>query len=179
MTGAENTWREVTLDSGYYQTSQELINAINMAIYEENITATYSVSSRRIVMNIQIGTSLQFNEPLSSMLGIGYERTVCTNATTRGRFLMNLSRGIDSLYIYTDLVQTKLVGGTATPLLSIVPIQGTHGEMVFKEYSTPVYSNLSRIFFLTIEIYLKYSAGRDIPFAFGKVKVLLHFKKIQ
>ena len=33
MTGADNTWREVTLDSGYYQTSQELINAINRAIY--------------------------------------------------------------------------------------------------------------------------------------------------
>ena len=61
MTGADNTWREVTLNSGYYQTSQELINAINRAIYEENMTATYSVSSRRIVMNIPIGTSLHFN----------------------------------------------------------------------------------------------------------------------
>ena len=77
----------------------------------------------------------------------------CTNATTRGRFSMNLSRGIDSLYVYTDIVQTELVGDTATPLLSIVPIQGTHGEMVFKEYSTPVYSNLSKNVFSTIEIY--------------------------
>ena len=112
------------------------------------MTATYSVTSRRIVMNIPKGTSLHFNETLSSMLGIGYGRTVCTNATTRGRFPMNLSGGIDSLYLYTDIVQTKLVGDTATPLLSIVPIQGTHGEMVFKEYSTPVYSNLSKnVFF--------------------------------
>ena len=78
MTGAENTWREVTLDSECYQTSQELINAINMAIYEENVTATYSVFSRRIVMNIPLGTSLHFNESLSSTLGIGYGRTVCT-----------------------------------------------------------------------------------------------------
>ena len=174
MTGAENTWRDVTLDSGYYQTSQELINAINRAIFEENVTATYSVSSRRIVMNIPIGTSLHFNEPLSSMLGIGYGRTVCTNVTTSVRFPVNLGRGIDSLYVYTDIVQTKLVGDTATPLLSIVPIQGTHGEMVFKEYS-----NLSKNVFSTIEIYWKDSAGCDIPFAFGKVTVLLHFKEIQ
>ena len=72
MTGANNTWREATLDSGYYQTSQELFNAINRAIYEENVTVTYLVSSRRIVMNIPIETSLNFNEPLSSMLGVGY-----------------------------------------------------------------------------------------------------------
>ena len=135
MTGADNTWREVTLDSGYYQTSQELINAINSAIYEENVTVTYSVSSRRIVMNIQIGTSIHFNEPSSSMLGISYGRTVCTNATTRGRFPMNFSRGIDSLYIFTDIIQTKLVGETATPLLSIVHVQGTGHTYRYQKYS--------------------------------------------
>ena len=134
MTGANNTWREATLDSGYYQTSQELINAINGALYEENVTVTYLVSSRRIVMNIPIETSLNFNEPLSSMLGIGYGRTACNNATTRDRFPMNLSRGIDSLYIYADIVQTKLVCDTATPLLSIVHIQGTGHTYRYRKY---------------------------------------------
>ena len=113
------------------------------------------------------------------MLEIGHGNVVCTNAMKRGTFPIYLSRGIDSLYVYSDVVQPKLVGDTSAPLLGVVPARGVYGEMVYKEYSSHVYSDLTKNCFSTIEIYLMDSAGRSIPFEFGKVTVLLHFIQLE
>ena len=130
-------------------------------------------------MTIPEGYTIHFSEPLSSMLGIGSGKVVCTSTMTRGVMPVDLTRGIDSLYVYSDIVQTKLVGDVSVPLLTVVPFGSKHGEMVFKEYSTPVYSDLSKNIFSAIEVYLMDGAGRKIPFEFGKVTLLLHFKKLE
>ena len=110
------------------------------------------------------------------MLGLGYGEVFCNNLRL-GERPINLTRGIDSVYVYTDIVQTKLVGNADVPLLSVVPLSKHFGEMFLKEYVTPIYSPLSKQTFSTIEIYITDSAGREIPFTSGKVTVLLHFKK--
>ncbi len=177
--GDDDDWREVTIDSGHYRSERALVNAITNAIGEDGVTVGFSQSSKRTKVKLPEGSSIHFTEPLSSMLGIGYGTVVCTSAMRRGRFPIDLSRGIDSLYVYSDVVRTKLVGNTSAPLLSVVPVSGSYGQMSFKEYSNPVYTDLSRNTFSTIELYLMDSAARYIPFEFGKVTVLLHFKKIQ
>ncbi len=174
-----DNWREVTIDSGYYSTGEALVEAIDRAIDDRDIVITYSPSSRRIEMTLPEQTTLHFAEPLSSMLGLGYGNVVCNSAMRRGMFPIDCSRGIDALYVYSDIVQTKLVGDTSVPILAVVPVTGEHGAMAFKEYSTPVYTDLSKDVFSTIEIYLMDSAGRSIPFEFGKLTVLLHFRKRQ
>ena len=174
-----DTWREITIESGYYKTAKALVNTINRAIGEQDVSVSFTQSSQRLHLEIPSGCSLHFSEPLSPMLGLGYGNIACNELTKRGRFAMDLSRGIDSLYVYADIVQTKLVGNSSVPLLGIVPITGSHGHMSFKEYSTPLYSDIAKNSFSTIEIYIMDSAGRSIPFEFGKVTVLLHFKKKQ
>ena len=81
--------------------------------------------------------------------------------------------------MYSDVVQTILVGDTFAPLLSVVPERCVFGEMIYKEYSSPVYSDLYKNSFSAIEIYLMDNAGRSIPFEFGKVTVLLHFIQLK
>ena len=125
-------------------------------------------------ISIPPGCSIHFSEPLSSMLGIGNGNgnVTCTSEMSRGLAPINMSRGIDVIYVYTDIV----VGDTSVPLLTLVPVEGEYGKMVFREYAAPIYTNLSKNIFSTIEIYLMDSGGRNIPFEFGKVTVLLHFK---
>ena len=60
---------------------------------------------------------------------------------------MNLNRGIDAIYVYSDVIQTKLVGDSSVPLLSVVPLRGVFGKMAFKEYSSPVYTPLANMCF--------------------------------
>ena len=40
---------------------------------------------------------------------------------------MNLNRGIDAMYVYSDVIQTKLLGDLSVPLLSVVPLCGVFG----------------------------------------------------
>ena len=90
---------------------------------------------------------------------------------------MNLNRGIDAIYVYSGAIQTKLVGDSSVPLHGGVPLRGVFGGIVFKEYSSPVYTPLAKHVFFTIEMYITDSAGRPVPFSSGNVTVLLHFKQ--
>ena len=45
---------------------------------------------------------------------------------------MNLNRGIDAIYVYSDVIQTKQVGDSSVLLFSIVPLRGLSGEMALK-----------------------------------------------
>lgn len=172
----DNSYRELRMTPGYYTTEDEVIAALNKVVKSYNILVEKSTSMEVIVLNIPKHLSLHFTEPLSSMLGLGHGELFCNNLRL-GEFSINLTRGIDSIYVYTDIVQTKLVGNADVPLLSVVPLSGSFGEMYFKEYVTPVYTPISKTTFSTIEIYITDSAGREIPFTSGKVTVLLHFRK--
>ena len=39
--------------------------------------------------------------------------------------VVNLTQGFDTLYIYTDVVESRIVGDALAPLLRAVPISGT------------------------------------------------------
>ena len=67
---------------------------------------------------------------------------------------MNLNIGIDAIYVYSDVIQTKLVGDSSMPLLSVVTLCGVFGEIAFKEYSSPVYTPLAKHVFSTIEMHV-------------------------
>ena len=90
---------------------------------------------------------------------------------------MNLNRGIDVIYVYFDVIPTKLVGDSSVPLISVVSLRGVFGKMAFKEYYFPVYTLLAKHEFSTIEMYITDRAGRPVPFNSGKVTVLLYFKE--
>ena len=40
---------------------------------------------------------------------------------------MNLNRGIGAIYVYSDVIQTKLVQDSSVPLLSVVPLRDVFG----------------------------------------------------
>lgn len=172
-------FEERRLQAGFYSSPEHLINTLSAAVQNDDVVFTYSEAARQLISSIPTGTKIHFTEPLSSMLGIGHGATVCTSRTQHGTYPIDLSRGIDTLYVYTDIIRTKLVGDSAVPLLRVVPVQGDYGTMVFKEYSSPVYSELSKNTFTTVQMYITDSAGRDIPFGYGKVTCLLHFRKRQ
>ena len=44
--------------------------------------------------------------------------------------VVDFRRGFESLYVYSSIVEPRLVGDKIAPLLRIVPIIGLHGEMV-------------------------------------------------
>ena len=44
--------------------------------------------------------------------------------------MVNMTHGFDTLYVYTDIVESRIVGDTLAPLLRAVPISGLHGGLL-------------------------------------------------
>lgn len=172
----ENSWQKLTIPSGHYDDERQLITTLNHVLTPLGARIDLSKSMNVPVLTIPKEKSFTFSEPLSSMLGLGYETVHCTHPQKWGEFPMNLTRGIDAVYVYTDIVQSKLVGDSNVPLLAVVPLKGEYGDMVFQDYINPTYAPLSKHVFSTIEIYIADSSGKQIAFSSGKLTVLLHFR---
>ena len=171
-----NVWEMKSIPTGYYSDGQQIVNALNHSL--KSIKASVQLLEHSGIVKLLIPADLElvFAEPLSSLLGMPHSNQYCRN-TFYGTYPINTTRGIDALYVYSDVIQTKLVGNASVPLLSVVPLRGAFGEMAYKEYASPVYSPLAKHVFSTVEMYITDSAGREIPFTSGKVTVLLHFRE--
>ena len=108
------------------------------------VTLELLTTSQIVVFNIPSELELVYSEPLTSLLGLAHPTEYCRGPRKYGKYPMNLNRGIDAIYVYSDVIQTKLVGDSSVPLLSVVPLRGVFGEMAFKEYSSPVYTPLAK-----------------------------------
>ncbi|GBM86818.1 hypothetical protein AVEN_47494-1 [Araneus ventricosus] len=79
-----------------------------------------------------------------------------------------------ALFLYTDIVEPQIVGDVFAPLLRIVNVTGSDGEMVCVQYDRPHYIPLSRKIIDTIEIVVR---THRTPFERGRSYVKLHLKQ--
>ena len=84
---------------------------------------------------------------------------------------------VDSLYVYCDVVEPRVVGDSQVPLLRIVPAEGDHGQLVTRIYENVHYVRLQRKSFQTIEINIRDRTGNIVPFEQGTLNVTLHFRQ--
>ena len=146
-----------------------------MVLTSNNIRLIYNDVTSKVKILLPDNIRLFIGEPLAGMLGLSREQISINPPVHQGSFAMDMTRGIDSIYVYTDIIQTKLVGDSCVPLLRVVPVEGKFGDEICKEYNSPLYSPVAKHDFSTIELYLMDSAGRHISFTSGKVTVLLFF----
>jgi len=85
---------------------------------------------------------------------------------------------INSIYVYSSIVEHNLVGNVEVPLLTVVPVEGTHGTQVTYTPLRPEYKTVSQDYINDIEMQLNRSNGKEIPFIRGVVRVVLHFKRV-
>ena len=84
---------------------------------------------------------------------------------------------IDTIYVYTSLVQHSNVGNAPVPLLTIVPVTGKNGDSVTYAPMLPEYRTLTHNYISDIELQLNTSTGALIDFSRGVVTVTLHFTR--
>ena len=91
--------------------------------------------------------------------------------------MVDMSQGFYALYVYTNVVESRVVGDTVAPLLRAVPLEGKHGYVVSKTFDNVQYIPVLHKEFTTIEIDIRDDAGRRVPFERGRVTVTLHFRR--
>jgi hypothetical protein len=91
--------------------------------------------------------------------------------------IRNDLNSIDSLYIYTDIVEYQIVGDENAPLLQVVSTTGTRDTVIDKIYDTPQYVPLLRNNIERIDIDIRSDLGKNIQFTSGRVVIKLHFRR--
>lgn len=141
----------------------------------------------------------RFDDELSEMLGVSqgfrssYAHQIITltdetidvnpstseNETYEAIRSYDLTGGIHSLFVYSDVVDYSIVGDTKAQLLRMahIPANSTFGHSLVDRYENPHYLPLSTKEISSIEVHLKDDANTPIGFLFGRVKLVLHFKR--
>lgn len=94
----------------------------------------------------------------------------------------SLTRAIPhNLFVYSDICTPYITGDVNSSLLRIVPCN-TEGY-TYGSYRTVTFGNLNYIpllsnSFRTIDIDIRDSEGKPIPFEYGPLNVTLHFKRV-
>ena len=82
-----------------------------------------------------------------------------------------------TIYIYSDVVESQVVGDVWANLLRVIAPKGRHGDVICENFFHVFHNDVRVKSFNTIEILLRSDTGRPIPFSGGVVEVTLHFRK--
>ena len=91
--------------------------------------------------------------------------------------VVQMDQGFDTIYVYTDVVESRIVGDSVAHLLRALPVGGSHGETVSDRFTNIHYVPLLYSHFKSIEIDIRVDTGRRVPFEYGRVTVTLHFRR--
>lgn len=123
--------------------------------------------------------TLHLKNGLHDVLGFTEKVLKTSTENQKGDLEVNLLRGISSLFVYCDILETIRVGNTMSPLLRAVAYNTRkYGEMVHVNYNNPIYLKVNKTFIDTITIKICDSTGELIPFIEGLTTMLLHLKRI-
>ena len=107
---------------------------------------------------------------------LGFNNSFVTTAREADS-VVDMAQGFYALYVYTNVVESRVVGDSVVPLLRIVPLEGKHGDVVSKNFDNVQYITVLHREFTTIEIDIRDDAGRHVPFERSRVTVTLHFRR--
>ena len=91
--------------------------------------------------------------------------------------VIEIRQGFYSLYVYTIVTESRVVGDSVVLLLRIVLLEGKQGDVVSKSFDNIQYIPVLHKEFTTIEIDIRHDAGRRVPFERGRVTVTLFFRR--
>ena len=140
--------------------------------------------TQKVCVHMKGDTTFLLYGDLADILGFGMgtgfaSRTTVTDrkTLTQGDSIVDLRRGFESLYVYSSIVEPRIVGDKIAPLLRIVPITGRHGEKVTARFDHIQYIPVLSREFGSIETEIRDDTGRPVPFERGEVTVTLHFRR--
>ena len=169
-------------EDGYYGSAKMLVRALNDGVKGGSVTFSYDPVTQKVCVHMKGDTTFMLYGDLPDILGFGRGdgvviRTSRRKTLTQGDSIVDLRCGFESLYVYSSIVEPRIVGDNIAPLLRVVPITGRHGEMATARFDHVQYIPVLSREFGSIETEIRDDTGRPVPFERGKVTVTLHFRR--
>ena len=137
----EITTARTRIEAGYYQGPQILVKTTNKALLRAlpaNVERlSYSVITHKMTLTM-MSNVVFLGDMNTTILGFRDNPLIGPNDGTdivkEADSVVDVSRGFESLYVYTNVVKPRVVGDSHVPLLRIVPLSGRQGDTVSKTF---------------------------------------------
>ena len=179
----DKTETDAYFEDGYYDSANTLVRTLNDELKGGRVKCSYEPITQKVTAHMKGDTTFALYGDLPDILGFGRGDAVVTltsparSSVARGYSIVDLRRGFESLYVYSSIVEPRIVGDKIAPLLRIVPITGRHGEMVAARFDHVQYMPVLSREFEAVEIEIRDDTGRPVPFERGKVTMTLHLRR--
>ena len=162
---------------GYYDSVETLLKLIKEKIEPEWTGFEYDTLMRRVTLSVDSEAKrVELSDQLAYVLGFESGQKFVPRHTT-AEYPPDLRGGIDSIFVYCNILEPQIIGNTKAPLLRTVGVSGAYGEVVEKIFDSPHYIPLLQRSFSTVKISIYSDQGTPIPFMFGKCIAKLHFRQ--
>ena len=132
-----NVETDVCFEYGYYHNPKALATTLN----GDKLGRTkfsYEPVTQKFIAHMKSKTKFTLYGDLPEIFGFGSgsgDSSASLASSARSMFvrvssIVDLRRGFESLYVYSSIVEPRIVDDKIAPLVRIVPITGRHGEMV-------------------------------------------------
>ena len=142
---------------------------------------SYNRITNRVLVQASYPTEIMFKGGLARMLGFkpNVYSQIGTISPLEAPLPADSQAGVYSMYVYSDVVQHQTVGDHYVPLMRVVQIEDAPKKFVTTVFTRPHYLRVSKNHLDTIEVAVKNDQNENIPFTYGKVIVVLHFRPVK
>ena len=175
-----DTWTWVHMKPGHYGDENVFINELNKAIavhrhLRSKIMFTYDEISQRVEVKYIDRMQVELGPKLQHILGFK-EKTLRSRQSAD--HVLDINSGLHHMFVYTNLIEHRPLGKQMVPLMRIIPIKGTGGDMNdINSFHNLYYLRARRQIFDTIEVDIRDGIGDYIPFNRGVSILTFHFRK--
>lgn len=182
LTTAERP-QKFNFHNGYYPTVDALLRSAHdifvNARMEKKVFMHHDKTRNRVLIKVNEPISFKFSTNVMNMLGFSGKVDVFSSGFYTSD-APDISEGFSSLFVYSDIVENRLVGDVMVPLLRVVPVRGSPSDpqnIQWESFKHVQYIPVNRTRADTIEVNISRDNGQSVPFESGKVVLTLHFKK--
>ena len=191
------------IPSRHYESPHEILKTID-SLKPQWFSGIFRVNewSKRSEIILDPNNEFSMSRDLSALLGFGSKQTfhnpqrdsaaikthtpsaiLAEDYDEKHRMVFAAKFGADmratmyDMFIYSNIVETSLVGNAYVPLLRFVAVDSSHGSYISKLYENPYYLKLQSGFIQEIEIKICDEEGNLVKFEWGKIVIVLKFRR--
>ena len=119
----DKTETDAYFEDGYYDSAKTLVRALNDELKGGRVKFAYEPVTQKVTAHMKGDTTFALYGDLPDILGFGRGDAVVTltssarSSVARGYSIVDLRRGFESLYVYSSIVEPRIVGDKITAIL--------------------------------------------------------------
>ena len=108
------------------------------------------------------------------LLGLSTTSEWITAEKLEGMYKPSLDKFLQTMWIYTNIIEPQIVGDTRAHLLHVIPVktEGSEGGLIAPVFDTPIFCKLALNYIHTFDILITNSLG-DVPIEFDDNEVII------